>query len=144
MPCYADSSFLVSCYIADANAAQARDYLSRTGAPLIFTLLHALEVRNAFELGVFRGLFTPTEARAAAKNLQDDLRSSRLVETRVNWAAAFRFATRFGEQHSAETGTRSLDILHVEAAKLLRAPGFVSFDERQRKLAALVGLSIEA
>lgn len=144
MASYADSSFLVSCYVADANAAQARAYLTRTGTPLIFTSLHALEVRNAFELGVFRGLFAAPEARAAAKNLADDLRSARLVATSVNWPAAFRLAARFSEQHSATTGNRSLDILHVAAAKSLRATAFVSFDGRQRKLAAAVGLSVES
>ena len=143
MACYADSSFLVSCYVADTNAPQARAYLVRTNAPLIFTALHALEIRNAFELGVFRGLFTPVEVRLAAKNLADDVRLARLVETSVNWSAAFRLAARFSEQHSAMMGTRSLDILHVAAAKLLRASEFVSFDGRQRKLAAAVGLSVE-
>ena len=47
MPHYADSSFLVSCYVVDANTAQAKAYLTRTGSPLALTTLHALEVRNA-------------------------------------------------------------------------------------------------
>lgn len=61
MDYYADSSFLVSCYVVDANTPQARAWLSRTGVPLAFTALHALEVRNAFKLGVFRGLFAAAE-----------------------------------------------------------------------------------
>ena len=135
---------MVSCYVADANAAQAKVYLARTGAPLIFTSLHELEVRNAFELGVFRGHFTAVEARAAAKNLADDLRAARLVEMSVNWSAAFRLAARYSKQHSAKAGTRSLDILHVAVAKLLRATTFVSFDVRQRVLATKVGLTVES
>ena len=51
---YADSSFLVSCYVTDANTPQAKGYLLRTGTPLVFTALHALEVRNAFKLGTQR------------------------------------------------------------------------------------------
>ncbi len=105
---------------------------------MIFTSLHTLEVRNAFELGVFRGHFTAIEARAAAKNLAEDLRGFRLVETSVNGSAAL------SEQHSERTGTRSLDISHVAAAKLLRAKAFVSFDRRQRTLAAAVGLTVES
>lgn len=101
-------SFLVSGYGADANAGQAKAWLIRTGAPLIFTSLHTLEVRNAFELGVFRGHFTATEARAAAKDLAEDLRGFRLVETSLNWSAAFRLAARLSEQHSATVGSRSL------------------------------------
>jgi predicted nucleic acid-binding protein len=60
---YADSSFLVSCYIADHNTTSARTWLSRAAVPLPFTELHALEVRNAFQLGVFRGLLSHAEIK---------------------------------------------------------------------------------
>ena len=139
---YADSSFLVSCYIPDAHTPQAKTYLLRMGAPLAFTALHALEVGNAFKLGVFRGLYPAADASAAWKNLETDLRSGRLKRTPVNWPAAFRLAARFSEQHSGTVGTRSLDILHVATAKALRAAEFVSFDGRQRTLAAAVGLKV--
>ena len=109
-----------------------------------FTSLHTLEVRNAFELGVFRGHFTATEARAAAKNLAEDLRGFRLVATGVNGAAAFRLAARLREPHSSTVGSRSFDMVHVAVAKLLRAKAFVLFDGRQRTLAAAVGLTVES
>jgi hypothetical protein len=66
---YADSSFVVSCYLADTNTPRAKAYLFRTGAPLVFTALHALGVRNAFKLGIFRGLFGAADAAAAWANL---------------------------------------------------------------------------
>jgi predicted nucleic acid-binding protein len=138
---YADSSFLVSCYVVDANTAQAKAWLSRTGAPLAFTALHGLEVRNAFKLGVFRGLCSASDAAAAMANLEKDLRSGRLRQPKVNGPAALRMAARLSERHSAVTGTRSLDVLHVAAAKTLRVAELVSFDTRQRTLAAAVGLS---
>ena len=139
---YADSSFLVSCYLADANTSRAKAYLFRTGAPLVFTALHALEVRNAFKLGIFRGLLATADAAAALANLEADLAAGRLVKSSVEWPVAFRVAARFSERHSAVTGTRSLDILHVAAAKTLRIVEFVSFDVRQRALAATVGLKV--
>ena len=139
---YADSSFLVSCYVTDANTPQAKNYLLRTGAPLVFTALHALEVRNAFKLGVFRGLFATTDAVAAWKNLETDLQSGRLVRKPVKWPVVLRVAARYSEQHSGTVGTRSLDIMHVATAKALRVPEFVSFDSRQRTLAVTVGLKV--
>ena len=139
---YADSSFLVSCYIVDANTTRARDWLSRTGERLVFTALHALEVRNAFKLGIYRGLFSTAEAAAAQANLEKDLRSGRLVRTAVVWPVAFRIATRLSTLHSSAVGTRSLDILHVAVAKTLRVTELVSFDERQRTLAAAIGLTV--
>jgi len=86
---YADSSFLVSCYLLDANTSVAKAYLSGLNAPLAWTSLHALEVRNAFELGVFRGLLTTADVKAAWTNLENDLRRSRLVRTTVKWPLRF-------------------------------------------------------
>jgi len=43
---YADSSFLVSCYIADANTRLAKAYLSAANVPLSFNALQALEVQT--------------------------------------------------------------------------------------------------
>jgi predicted nucleic acid-binding protein len=142
MSYYADSSFLVSCYLLEANTARAKNYLGRLGAPLVFTSLQALEVENAFELSVFRGLLSAADAAAARANLELDLRSGRLVKTAVNWPVAFRVASALSKRHSATTGTRSLDILHVAAARSLRATDFLSFDSRQRLLATALGLRV--
>jgi hypothetical protein len=46
-----------------------KGYLSGLTAPLPFTPLQTLEVGNAFELGVFRGLFSAADAAAARANL---------------------------------------------------------------------------
>lgn len=139
---YADSSFLVSCYVVDANTARAQSWLSHTGAPLPFTALHALEVRNAFKLGVFRSLFTAADAAVTWRNVENDLHSTRLVKTTVKWPVVFRVAARLAEHHSIAIGTRSLDLLHIATAKVVRAVEFVSFDTRQRAVAAAVGLSV--
>lgn len=104
--------------------------------------MDALEARNAFELGVFRGLLTTADVAAAWANLETDLRSARLIRATVKWPAAFRRAARLSELHSATTGTRSLDIFHVAAAKSLRAVEFISFDGRQRALASATGLIV--
>jgi len=71
-----------------------------------------------------------------------DLQSGRLVKKIVKWPLAFRIAFELSERPSMLIGTRSLDVLHVAAAKSLRANVFVSFDDRQRKLAATVGLKV--
>ena len=139
---YADSSFLVSCYLLDANTSRAKSYLGGLGAPLVFTSLQALEVGNAFELGVFRGLFSRADATAARANLELDLRSDHLVKTSVNWPLAFRVASALSKRHSATAGTRSMDILHVAAAKSLRSSEFISFDGRQRLLVTGLGLRV--
>src|SRR4051812_7938229 len=108
MAVYADSSFLVSCYVVDVNTAVATAYLSQHDSPLVFTALHDLEVRNALRLGVFREVLTEEEATAAAANLDADLRAGRLVRTMLEWPVVFRLASRLSAQHAVVTGTRSL------------------------------------
>ena len=124
-------SFLVSCYVTDANTARAKTYLSNSRVPLVFNALHTLEVRNALHLGVFRGLFSTADATSAWANLEQDVRSGRLVKVAASWPLVFRVASLLSKRHSTVTGTRTLDILHVAAARALRTPEFVSFDGRQ-------------
>jgi predicted nucleic acid-binding protein len=138
---YADSSFLVSCYLPDLNTAQAGSYLAELDLPLPFTPLRDLEVRNALRLGVFRGVLTAEQMKAAVANLDADLRAKRLVRTTLRWSVVFRLASRLSGRHAVTTGTRSLDILHVAAAKGLRLKEFTSFDARQRALATAAGLT---
>ena len=139
---YADSSFLVSCYLADAHTPQAQAHLTTARVPLVFTALHRLETQNAFRLGVFRGLFTNLQANAAWLNLEADLKFGRLVCRDIKWQAAFRAANRLSEKHSSVIGVRSLDILHIATAFSIGANEILSFDARQRALAAAVGLNV--
>jgi len=139
---YADSSFLVSCYVVDTNTPRAKAILSTIHAPLVFTDLHWLEVQNAFQLGIFRGHLSVAEGAAALANLRSDLRSGRLMRTVVTWPAVFRAAAGLSRRYSKAAGTRSLDILHVASARSLRAAEFLSFDTRQLALAAHAGLKV--
>jgi len=54
----------------------------------------------------------------------------------------FMLARRLSRRHTAKVGTRSLDIIHVASALLLRPEVFYSFDERQRRLAETEGLTV--
>ena len=140
MRVYADSSFLVSCYLLDANTPAAKAFLVEHADPFPFTTLHDLEVRNAVQLGVFRHVLTVEQARAAVGAIEEDLASGRLVRAPIKWPGTFRVASRLSAQHAAATGARSLDILHLAAAKSLRCKELASFDARQRALGTLAGL----
>ena len=139
---YPDSSFLVSRYVSDANTSAVRRYLSHNSAPLIFTALHDLEVKNALQLYVFRKSLTIANVTVALGILEADLRNSRLIKQPVNWPLAYRVSSQLSKKHSSTFGTRSLDVLHLAVAKALRAEEFVSFDERQRKAASAMGFKV--
>jgi len=140
---YADSSFLVSCYVTDANTVRANSFLSQIDPVLLFTDLQNLEVRNALNLHVFRRILSDSDARKVWKNLRHDVLRGRLILREVDWSAAFKSAGRLSERNTPSIGTRSLDILHVAVAKQLRVKQFLSFDVRQRALATAAGLTVQ-
>ena len=106
MGCYGDSSFLVSCYIADRHTARAQAVLARIGEPLPFTALHELEVTNAFQQGIFRGHITADEAMAARADLAADLREGRLTRAAARHARAARESASIREGRGLGRGRK--------------------------------------
>ena len=139
---YADTSFLVSCYVKDANTFRAKSTVSAVSEPFAFTALHRLEIRNALELAVFRKRITAAESAAAWADVVHDLRTRLLAPVALEWGAAFRLASRLAAKHSATVGARSFDILHVAAALRLGIGTIFTLDLRQSSLASLAGLRV--
>ncbi len=142
MTFYADTSFLFSYYATDANSARADLWRQAHAEPLPFTVLHRLELRNAFERAVFQGRITANEASELWTQIDSDLNAGLLIEAALSLPDLFREGEALAHQHTAQTGARSLDILHVAAARLLTSDELVTFDVRQMSLANLIGLRV--
>ena len=132
----ADTSFLVSLYGNDAHTAAARSWVSRSGAPVSVSLLGQFEFRNALRFAAYRRVISPDEAQASLTAMESDLRDGHLQTASCDLAILIREASRLSERHTLNGGYRSFDILHVAAARQLKATTFLSFDANQRKLAA--------
>ena len=140
---YPDSSFVVSLICRDTHSDEATSYMERAAQALLFTPLHRIEARNAVRNAAGRGEITAQEQRAAFRQIDDDLRDGLLVHTPVGWTDAFRRADELSEKHAATGGQRTIDLLHVAIALESGAKTFLSFDQRQRKLAKVVGLKVK-
>ena len=140
---YPDSSFVVSLVCRDTHSDEAAGYMERTAQALLFTPLHRIEARNAVRNAVGRGEITAPEQRAAFRQLDEDLDDGLLVHTPVGWTDAFRRADELSERHAATEGQRTIDLLHVAIALESGAKIFLSFDQRQRKLAKAAGLKVK-
>jgi hypothetical protein len=139
---YFDSAVLVKAYCLETTSPQALSLIKRATPPLPFTPLHALEIRNALRLKRHRKELTEFQLRGALRGLQDDIDSGFLGAQDHDLHEVFAQAESLSAQHTASTGARSLDILHVAAALVLMSGEFVSFDRRQRSLAARAGLRV--
>jgi predicted nucleic acid-binding protein len=138
---YIDSSALVPAYVPERFSTVAREALR--GVPQVpYTPLHELEVSNAFALLKGRGLITAEEYRAIRTQLKDDVDAQRLVPVALDWAGVFAIACELSEAYTATLLTRSLDLMHVAAARATSCRVFVSGDDRQLAVAKAAGLKV--
>ena len=141
MTTYIDSSALVPVYVPERFSTVAREALR--GVPQVpYTPLHELEVSNAFALLKGRGLITAEEYRAIRTQLKDDVDAQRLVPVALDWAGVFAIACELSEAYTATLLTRSLDLMHVAAARATSCRVFVSGDDRQLTVARAAGLRV--
>ncbi len=141
-PIYADTSFLVSLYVQDANSVRAVAAVEAGAMPLVFTPLIRHELRNALRLCVFRRQITSAQRESALHEIENDLAAGVLHETPLDWPKILLAAEALSRAHTEKLGARGMDILHVAAAVALRGKRFVSFDDRQLELAELAGLEL--
>ena len=143
MVAYADTSFLLSLYTADANHETAVELLKRIKTALPLTLFQRYELRNAARLQVFRKDMTEQDRESVLRNIEADLRDGFLVEAGLAWPAVFAEAEALSAAHTERLGTRGMDILHVAAARAIGAQDFWTFDARQKALAVKAGLKVK-
>jgi predicted nucleic acid-binding protein len=141
---YPDTSFLVALYVDEDSSEEAREYMQRNSEALTFTPFHRLEIRTALRLRVFRTHSSVSELKTAFQHIDEDLFEGNLQHTPLNWSNTLREAERLGEAHLTELGVRSGNLLHIASAVVLGAREFVTFDQRQTKLARRAGLKVKA
>ncbi len=141
MSIYADTSFLVSLYVLDANSAAAAARMKRAKLPLSISSLGELELTNAICLRIFRKELTRPEAKAAFTLIRNDIGAGVLRVTAMSIAGLER-AKRIARKQTPLLGSRTLDVLHVALALVLKAEAFYTFDERQRRLATAEGMAV--
>jgi len=142
MSCYADTGFVVSLYKTETTSARAAAVMGELTPPVWMSPLGELEMRNAFHLAVFRGELALEAAALKRRLFLEDEANGIFVVLPVPAPALYSKAADLAEQYSAPLGSRSLDLMHVAAALLLGAGTFLSFDDRQRKVATAEGLPV--
>ena len=137
MKVYADTSFLVSLYSPDAHSIIAAREIQRLDPIVMLTPLGELELANALELRIFRKEATAAAIRAAQTKIREHVGAG-FFSFQPMPPAVYERALRMARRHTARLGVRTLDILHVACAALLEAERFLTFDDRQRRLARAV------
>ena len=139
----ADSSFLVSLYLPnDRFSAAARTIAISFRDAVAYPLLVELEFTNTIWRAVGEKRIPARLATSLLGAVDRDLDKGFLVRCGLDAVAHYRNAMKLSTEYAARYLTRTLDVLHVAAALLLEAKTLASFDDRQRRLAASVGLQL--
>jgi predicted nucleic acid-binding protein len=139
---YFDSAIIVKLYVPETNSIDAARLIQQHGTSVVFSQLHENEVKNAIRLKRRRAELTDVEVESAFRRIQEDLAEGRLHRPDVEWVETWARAEELSALHAHQVNCRTLDTLHVALALTLGFRDFVSFDERQRLLAAAAGLHV--
>ncbi|HEV8132111.1 MAG TPA: type II toxin-antitoxin system VapC family toxin [Acidobacteriota bacterium] len=142
MTIYIDSSALIKLYVKEAGSTKVADYVKGLAAPIIFSHLHEVEIKNGLRLKLFRKETSRFTVEASIRLIDEDLASGILERRNLQWLDVFRKAEEFSRDHSAYLGCRALDLLHIACAALLEATHLLTFDARQAELAKRAGLKL--
>jgi len=138
---YADTSFLFSLYVPDANSLAASATMKRIKPPLLAIDFAEFELTNALNGRIFRKELRASEEQAVLLSFSRDVQAGVIRIVPIS-AATFAHARRIARTQTRLLGTRALDVLHVASALTLRAGSFCTFDKNQARLAAALGLCV--
>jgi predicted nucleic acid-binding protein len=141
---YVDPSALRSAYIHDDRSRGFCAWRAKTSGPLTLTRHGRAELVNSVMLGVFRNVLDDATARLALADVDADIADGSLAVVDILWRRALDLAAELSSAHTAKLGVRTLDVLHVAAARTLEKRVFVTYDERQAALARAVKLRVLA
>lgn len=117
-------------------------WISGNEEPIWISALTDFELRNALRFSEFSKRLSLGAARERLVLFENSVAAGRIVLGNSNLAAILAEANRISGDSTLTGGHRSFDILHVAAAKIIRATHFLTFDANQKKLAENEGLTV--
>jgi predicted nucleic acid-binding protein len=142
---YCDTSFLVSLLNEeDANHTAARRMAAKFDShDFVLCEVHQLELPAAVRAAVHRAEspIPPHVARRVINRFDRALTSKLFQRKTVDLASSVNMARSLGDAHGWVKRHSSFDLWHLGAAWAMSAGVFLSFDNRQMKIANLLGMA---
>jgi predicted nucleic acid-binding protein len=139
---YVDPSALCRLYLNQPGLREMSDWRRRVGGSLPVTHHGRTEIVNGICRAAFSGQLDEDQTSEALAEVEEDFASGRLHQADILWRAALNRAVDLSCEHTPKLGTRASDVLHVACALELKSRHFLTFDDRQRKLASAAGLKL--
>ena len=139
---YVDTSVIVKLFVKEEHSLDASNWLRKNNEAIPLTVFHEFEFNNAINLKEFRAEISPDETGLIMTRFAEHESKGVFYRPQISWADSFKYAVDLSRKHTKKTGSKALDILHVASALSIKADRFLSFNERQSKLASLAGMRI--
>ena len=139
---YFDTGLLLKLYTEEPESKAIRSFVLSAGEAVPFHTFHRSECASALHLKAFRGECSKAQANRALADIDEDLRSGVLQSVLPEWENVWQRCFDLVRAHSAQTGCRVLDSLHVACAEELGFREFVTSDKRQTALAEISGFTV--
>jgi predicted nucleic acid-binding protein len=141
---YVDPSALLKLYLHEPQSRAMAAWRVKQRGALLVTHHGRVEIINALGLAVHRSIISAAIHAAALNAVQDDLAQGRNRLADIAWRTVLNTAAEISRLYTPTAGCRTLDVIHVASALELDLKRFVTYDQRQRKLAEAVGLKVVA
>lgn len=138
---YLDTSALVKLYVLEDGSEFVQGCLSGQGDPLPVWEMQEAELTNALHLKVFWNELTADQAATQIGHFRDRLKRGIYFFPEIDRIELMRSFHQLSRE-TLVTGCRTMDILHVACAIQIPSCEFLTFDDRQRSLARLAGLTL--
>ncbi len=132
---YLDTSALLKLYVLEEGSESVHAVVRGQANPLPVWEIQEMEFTNGLWLKVFRREISKSQAETQLKLFQRRKKSGIYFYPEIHRSSLMATFERLSRR-TPETGCRTMDILHVACALEVGATTFVSFDDRQRRLAA--------
>jgi predicted nucleic acid-binding protein len=141
---YCDTSFLFS-YLNedDANHAGARARAGRYSSDdFVICEIHLLELPAAVRAATHRvaNALPAHIARRVINRFDRSVTGKIFIKKQVDMAESVAMARSLGESHGWKERHTTFDLWHLAAAWSLAAGAFLTFDQRQEKIARIMGM----
>ena len=137
-----DTSVLISQRVGDRHQASAHSLIEKAGVPISISRLNQLEFTTVVSRLKGDKKVGPKRAEEILAEFEEHLQSGVLQLVKVDEASVWNQAISLARKHSASLLVRSLDVWQVAFALEMAVTEFWTFDDRQKQLAAEVGLRV--
>lgn len=140
---YFDTSILLKTYVFEPRSEEAIALLDEANEAIPLSQFLTLELSNAFQLKVFRQEIKHSDANKYLNTFLSDVEKGYFYYPVIEIQNVFKLARDLSRRQTGTIGSRSMDILQVASALEFGCDYFLTFDQRQARLATAMGLKTE-